>query len=81
MLQLYVGRLKHFGANIMGLKEPAEVEDRDLIGDAVQAVDAGKAAPHRRVVQRFLHRGIARRVALLREMDLQHVMRLDLPPQ
>ena len=52
------------------LQQVAEVEDGDLIEDAVIAqLDPGKAAHRLAVIQRLLSHGIAQRVPVLLEVD------------
>ena len=49
MLQVRVDRLTHLGAQPVSLKQPAETEDRGLVGCAPQGFDAGESAPRRAV--------------------------------
>ena len=52
------------------LQQVAEVEDGDLIEDAIIAqLDPGKAAHRLAVIQRLLSLGIAQRVPVLQEVD------------
>ena len=50
-----------------------EPKDRALVGQALKhAIELGKLAVHRHVMQRFFHRRIAQTEPLLQVMDAQH---------
>ncbi|AAW73275.1 unknown protein [Xanthomonas oryzae pv. oryzae KACC 10331] len=70
--QMRVDRFQHPCGKAMGLQQAANVENRGLVGNVVQAAELGKTPQCRYLVQRFFHCRIAQRIPLLQQMNPPH---------
>lgn len=66
-------RREHGLRQVVALQQVAEIEDRRLVGDRVEAEFKPAERPHRLdIVERFLSARIGQRVPLLQAVDAQH---------
>jgi hypothetical protein len=71
--QQVVDDAQHVGGQVMLVQQMPKPQDRALVGQAIEhAIELGKLAVHRHVMQRFFHRRIAQAKPLLQVMDAQH---------
>jgi len=64
---------QHVGDQVMPLQQMPESQYRAFVGQAIKhAIELGKLAVHRHVMQRFFHRRIAQAKPLLQVVDAQH---------